>query len=97
MLSLIKKSCDKLDSEGNSIEVGLKEIIKIDEKDLKSIKCKKGKIQEISTKTDRDGYMIYDSQMKKSSYVSLNYYLDNIKKSNRLKIFNLLSDGGEKL
>ncbi len=94
--NLIKSSLDEMNSSSYCIEVGKLEDIKLTEKEIREIKLKNGSIDTIIYSDNKEGYYVTNKEGDKLSYVSLDNYINNLKSMERLKIFSLLSENGEK-
>lgn len=94
--NLIKSSLDEMNSSSYCVEVGKLEDIKLTEKEIRGIKLKNGSIDTIIYSDNKEGYYVTNKEGDKLSYVSLDNYINNLKSMERLKIFSLLSENGEK-
>jgi len=94
--TLIKRSFDEMGSGSYNVEVGKLEDIKLTEKEIRDIKLKKGSIDTIIYSENKGGYYISNKEGDKLSYISLDSYINKLKSMERLKIFSLLSENGEK-
>lgn len=91
IIKLIRKAAESMDFSSFIIEISKDELKKISGDDLFSIKLKKGKITEIIENNSKE-ILLYSSDKKLVSYISIDGLLNEIFKEERTNIYKILTE-----
>lgn len=94
ILKLIKMYAGMINDSSFIIETNEKELKRVSKKDLLNLKLKKGNVQDILLSNKNiNGFILYSSDKKRASYISIENYIDSLKKEFRTNLFNMLTKG----
>ncbi|MBN2544774.1 MAG: hypothetical protein JXB50_03190 [Spirochaetes bacterium] len=91
IIKLIKKSAEKMDTSSYFVEINKDELKKISKDELLSIKLKNGRITEI-IESNKNEILLYSSDKKLVSYISIDGFLNEILNEERTKIYKILTE-----
>lgn len=91
--ALIIKSAEQIASKEYIIEANKNILNVIKKEDLTSIKLSNGKIIKVSETDTTDSIMLYTSDQKITSYISIDAFIEELKNETRTDIYNILIKG----
>ena len=92
---LIKNAADIIKSKSYIIEISKDQLKKLTKEYLLKIKIDKSKINKIEINDNIDGLILYSEDRKAASYISLDKYIEDLKKRFRSKVYEILIKGNK--
>ncbi len=92
---LIKNAADIIQSKSYIIETSKDQLKKINKDYLLKIQIDKSKINKVEINDNIDGLILYSDDRKVASYISLDKYIEDLKKRFRSKVYDILIKGNK--
>ena len=95
MFKLIQNSSSEIKASSYVVEINNEELKKISKKALLNLELQDGKIKDTMLANIDNGLMFYSADKKTASYVSINIYIEGLKKRTRTNVYEILIKGKE--